>query len=41
LGWEAVLIDGIVHWRPPAWIDPTRTPIRNTAHDHPHEMIAA
>jgi Domain of unknown function (DUF222) len=33
LGWECVVIDGIVYWRPPASVDPLRRPIRNTAHD--------
>jgi hypothetical protein len=31
-GWEAVMIDGTPHWRPPAWLDPHRRPRRNTAH---------
>jgi hypothetical protein len=32
LGWECVMIHGVPHWRPPAWIDPARRPRRNTAH---------
>jgi hypothetical protein len=31
-GWEVLMIDGVPWWRPPAWIDPERIPIRNTAH---------
>ncbi|PRZ42884.1 HNH endonuclease, partial [Antricoccus suffuscus] len=26
-GWESVMISGLPHWRPPAWIDQTRTPV--------------
>lgn len=33
LGWECRIIDGMVHWVPPARIDPARRPIRNTRHD--------
>jgi hypothetical protein len=32
MGWEGLMINGIPHWRPPHWIDPTRTPQRNTRH---------
>ncbi len=31
-GWECVMLNGLPHWRPPAWLDPQRTPIRNTRH---------
>ena len=31
-GWQATIDNGAVWWTPPAWQDPTRTPIRNTAH---------
>ena len=31
-GWEAVMIEAVPHWIPPAFIDPDRRPIRNTAH---------
>ena len=31
-GWAAVMIDGVPHWIPPAFIDPERRPIRNTVH---------
>jgi hypothetical protein len=31
-GWECVMLKGLPHWRPPAWLDPHRTPIRNTRH---------
>ena len=38
-GWTCHMLDGLPHWRPPAWLDPTQTPIRNTRHftlpDHP------
>ena len=30
-GWQAIMIDGIPHWIPPAWLDPERKPKRNTA----------
>ncbi|HZY75368.1 MAG TPA: DUF222 domain-containing protein [Jatrophihabitantaceae bacterium] len=30
-GWECLMIDNVPHWRPPSWIDPDRTPRRNTA----------
>ena len=33
LGWECLLIDRVVHWVPPAAIDPQRRPIRNVTHD--------
>lgn len=33
LGWECLLVGDIVHWRPPAYVDPERRPIRNSAHD--------
>ncbi|PRZ41884.1 HNH endonuclease [Antricoccus suffuscus] len=26
-GWESVMIGGLPHWRPPAWIDPDRVPV--------------
>ena len=32
-GWTSTMIDGRPYWVPPSWIDPTRTPIRNTLHD--------
>ncbi|MCW2528158.1 MAG: hypothetical protein JWM76_3018, partial [Pseudonocardiales bacterium] len=31
-GWTVDMINGLPHWIPPAWIDPTQTPIRNTTH---------
>jgi hypothetical protein len=34
-GWVMRLRDGIIEWIPPEWLDPTQTPIRNTAHDPP------
>jgi hypothetical protein len=36
-GWEAQMINGVPHWRPPSWLDPERKPIRNTAH-HPPDL---
>jgi hypothetical protein len=36
-GWEAVMRDGVPYWRPPTWLNPDRTPIRNTAH-HPPDI---
>jgi Domain of unknown function (DUF222) len=35
LGWEVVMLDGVPHWIPPAWLDPHRRPRRNTAHHLP------
>ena len=32
-GWACHITDGGPHWIPPAWLDPDRTPRRNTAHD--------
>ena len=29
-GWDVALIDGAIHVIPPPWIDPDRTPRRNT-----------
>ncbi|PRZ44119.1 HNH endonuclease [Antricoccus suffuscus] len=26
-GWKSLMINGLPHWRPPVWIDATRTPI--------------
>ncbi len=34
-GWRGVMTDGVPHWVPPATIDPTRTPRRNTVHNPP------
>jgi hypothetical protein len=34
-GWQIRMQHGIPYWIPPAWIDPTRTPRRNTAHGPP------
>jgi hypothetical protein len=31
-GWECLMRDGLPRWRPPAWLDPARQPIRNTRH---------
>jgi hypothetical protein len=31
-GWSCEMRDGIPHWIPPRWIDPTQTPRRNHAH---------
>lgn len=32
LGWEVFMEGDVPWWRPPAWIDPERKPVRNTAH---------
>jgi Domain of unknown function (DUF222)/HNH endonuclease len=37
-GWQVTMIDGAPHWIPPAWLDPERTPIRNTAHHREIEV---
>ena len=29
-GWESVMIGGLPHWRPPAWINPDRKPLLHT-----------
>ncbi|MGH7556337.1 MAG: DUF222 domain-containing protein [Gemmatimonadota bacterium] len=34
-GWTITIHNGHAWFTPPAWIDPTRKPIRNTAHDPP------
>jgi hypothetical protein len=34
-GWRVHIQDGIPWWTPPAFVDPTRTPIRNTIHHRP------
>ena len=34
-GWTGTIINGIPHWTPPHWLDPTQTPRRNTMHDPP------
>jgi hypothetical protein len=31
-GWDVQMTNGVPHWTPPAWQDPHRKPIRNTAH---------
>jgi hypothetical protein len=33
--WQGVMINGIPHWIPPAWIDPEQRPLRNTTHQIP------
>jgi len=32
LGWKCHITNGIPHWTPPPWTDPTQTPRRNHAH---------
>ncbi len=32
-GWACQITDSLAHWIPPAFLDPERTPRRNTAHD--------
>jgi hypothetical protein len=39
-GWEIELRHGVVWWIPPAWLDPQRRPVRNTAHDPPQRQAA-
>ena len=36
--WHCTMINGIPHWIPPPWIDPTQTPRRNHAHAPPGAM---
>jgi hypothetical protein len=31
-GWQVYMHEGMPWWRPPTWIDPDRTPVRNTVH---------
>ena len=31
-GWQVVMTGGVPHWKPPAWLDHERRPIRNTTH---------
>jgi hypothetical protein len=33
LGWACVMVDGVPHWTPPAWLDPQRRPLRNWMHN--------
>jgi hypothetical protein len=33
LGYRCMMLGGIPHWIAPDWVDPQRTPHRNTAHD--------
>jgi hypothetical protein len=39
-GWDMELRNGTIYWLPPAWLDPERKPIRNTAHDPPQHDTA-
>lgn len=34
-GWKVIMRDGVPFWVPPPWLDPARTPIRNTARHLP------
>jgi hypothetical protein len=34
-GWTVHIRDGLPEWTPPAWLDPTGTPRRNTTHHRP------
>jgi hypothetical protein len=36
-GWTVVMINGLPHWTPPAFVDPVRRAIRNHAH-HPPDL---
>jgi hypothetical protein len=38
-GWSCHMSNGIPHWRPPRWIDPTQTPRRNTTRHIPLHFI--
>ncbi|WP_370946894.1 DUF222 domain-containing protein [Amycolatopsis sp. cg5] len=38
--WEIQASENRIEWVPPAWLDPERTPISNTAHDPPHHSAA-
>jgi hypothetical protein len=38
-GWDCVMIGGVPHWRPPAFLDPDRKPRRNTTH-HTGDLLA-
>jgi hypothetical protein len=40
-GWQVIIENGQPYWIPPPWIDPARTPIRNTIHDGLPELDAA
>ena len=31
-GWAVLMADGVPQWIPPAWLDPSRRPRRNTVH---------
>jgi hypothetical protein len=35
LGWHCLMINGVPHFVPPRWLDHSKTPQRNTAHDIP------
>ncbi len=39
-GWDIRIHHDTVYWIPPAWQDPQRRPIRNTAHDPPQHQAA-
>jgi hypothetical protein len=39
LGWQSIMLDGIPHWTPPRWIDPTQTPRRNRMHQPSLELV--
>ena len=36
-GWHVEMVGGRPEWLPPAWLDPQRTPRRNTTH-HPPDI---
>ncbi|WP_245757718.1 DUF222 domain-containing protein [Amycolatopsis xylanica] len=38
--WEIQAGESRIEWVPPAWLDPERTPISNTAHDPPRHSAA-
>ncbi|WP_375500580.1 DUF222 domain-containing protein [uncultured Jatrophihabitans sp.] len=39
-GWSVAMIDSVPQWTPPAWLDPSRRPRRNTAHHLPEITFA-
>jgi hypothetical protein len=39
LGWRCTMLDGIPHWTPPTWLDPTQTPRRNHTQHPALELV--
>ena len=40
-GWSCHMTNGVPHWQPPRWLDPTQTPRRNTTHHTPIQFRLA